>query len=184
MSGSFGLLVCYALELQKEGKSFEEVIAFLEDTKSKVHQMGPIDDLTFVARRGQISKGKAIMGNFVGIKPMGDSNVDGYVTVLAKVKGIKKALDATVEYVKELAVNQENQYLFILHSDREKYANELKDKFQSECSFKKIFVGDVFSGCGTNIGPGMICVNFLGNPVTSDLQLEKDTLLKAIEKNS
>lgn len=184
MSGSFGLLVCYALELQKEGKSFEEVIAFLEDTKSKVHQMGPIDDLTFVARRGQISKGKAIMGNFVGIKPMGDSNVDGYVTVLAKVKGIKKALDATVEYVKELAVNQENQYLFILHSDREKYANELKDKFQSECSFKKIFVGDVFSGCGTNIGPGMICVYFLGNPVTSDLQLEKDTLLKAIEKNS
>ena len=146
--------------------------------------MGPIDDLTFVARRGQISKGKAIMGNFVGIKPMGDSNADGYVTVLAKVKGIKKALDATVDYVKSLAVNMEEQYLFILHSDRDDYANLLKEKFETTCNFKKIFISDVFSGCGTNIGPGMICAYFLGDPVTSDLQLEKETLTKAIEKNS
>ena len=184
MSGSFGLLVCYALELQKEGKSFEEVIKFLEDNKARVHQMGPIDDLTFVARRGQISKGKAIMGNFVGIKPMGDSNADGYVTVLAKVKGIKKALDATVEYIKAMAVDMDQQYLIITHSDREPLANELKDKIAASCNFKKIFVSDVFSGCGTNIGPGMICTYFLGEPVTDDLQKEKDTLAAAIEKIS
>ena len=59
-------------------------------------------------------KGKAIMGNLVGIKPMGDSNTDGYVSVLAKVKGIKKALMATVEYVKKVAVDLENQYIFII----------------------------------------------------------------------
>lgn len=184
MSGSFGLLVCYALEQQKEGKSFEEVINYLEENKARVHQMGPIDDLTFVARRGQISKGKAIMGNLVGVKPMGDSNADGYVTVLAKVKGIKKALNATVEYVKSLAVDMENQYLLIMHSDRDAYANELKAKFEESCKFKKIFISDVFSGCGTNIGPGMICTYFLGNPVTSDLQFEKETLVACIEKNA
>lgn len=184
MSGSFGLLVCYALEKQKEGKSFEEVINFLEETKSKVHQMGPIDDLTFVARRGQISKGKAIMGNFVGIKPMGDSNTDGYVTVLAKVKGIKKALDATVEYIKEIAKDKENQYLIITHSDRENYALELKERIEKVCNFKKVFVSDVFSACGTNIGPGMICSYFIGDLVTSDLQYEKEVLTKVIEKIS
>ena len=184
MSGSFGLLVCYALEQQKQGKSFNEVIEFLEETKTRVHQMGPIDDLTFVARRGQISKGKAIMGNFVGIKPMGDSNTDGYVTVLAKVKGIKKALDATVEYIKNIAVDMENQYLIITHSDRDTLANELKDKIISKCNFKKVFVSDVFSGCGTNIGPGMICAYFIGEQVTEDLAKEKEILLEAIEKIS
>ena len=102
MSGSFGLLVIYALELQKDGKTFEEVIEWLENNKCRVHQMGPIDDLTFIARRGQITKGKAIMGNLVGIKPMGDCNTEGYVSVLAKVKGIKKALNLTVKYVKKI----------------------------------------------------------------------------------
>ena len=182
MSGSFGLLVAYACELQSKGKSFEEVIEWLEINKNRVHQMGPIDDLTFVARRGQISKGKAVMGNLVGIKPMGDSNADGYVTVLAKVKGIKTALDATVAYVKTIATDTENEYAFIMHSDREKYAYELKEKLEASVKFKKVFVSDVFSGCGTNIGPGMIGVYFMGAPISEDLAAEKEALNAAIGK--
>jgi DegV family protein with EDD domain len=182
MSGSFGLLVAYACELQSKGKSFEEVIEWLETNKNRVHQMGPIDDLTFVARRGQISKGKAVMGNLVGIKPMGDSNADGYVTVLAKVKGIKTALDATVAYVKTIATDTENEYAFIMHSDREKYAYELKEKLEASVKFKKVFVSDVFSGCGTNIGPGMIGVYFMGAPISEDLAAEKEALNAAIGK--
>ena len=182
MSGSFGLLVAYACELQSEGKSFEEVIEWLEANKNRVHQMGPIDDLTFVARRGQISKGKAFRGNLVGIKPMGDSNTDGYVTVLAKVKGIKTALDATVAYVKTIATDTENEYAFIMHSDREKYAYELKEKLEASVKFKKVFVSDVFSGCGTNIGPGMIGVYFMGAPISEDLAAEKEALNAAIGK--
>ena len=182
MSGSFGLLVGYACELQKEGKTFEEVIAWLEENKSRVHQMGPIDDLTFIARRGQISKSKAIMGNFVGIKPMGDSNQDGYVTVLAKVKGIKKALDATVKYVEKIGVDLENQYILVSHTNRNKYANLLKDKLVEKVKCKRVFVSDVFSGCGTNIGPGMIAVYFMGNPISKDNEVEKVALTEAIQE--
>ena len=181
MSGSFGLLVAYASELKKQGKTFEEVIAWLEENKTRVHQMGPIDDLTFIARRGKISAGKAFMGNLVGIKPMGDSNAEGYVTVLAKVKGVKKALDATVAYLKKMATNLQDQYVFVYHSDRENYAVSLKEKLEAEIQCKKIFISDVFSGCGTNIGPGMICVYFMGDHVTSDLQAEKEALTLAIE---
>ena len=181
MSGSFGLLVAYASELKQQGKSFEEVIAWLEENKTRVHQMGPIDDLTFIARRGKISAGKAFMGNLVGIKPMGDSNAEGYVTVLAKVKGVKKALDATVAYIKKMATNLQDQYVFVYHSDRENYAVSLKEKLEAEIQCKKIFISDVFSGCGTNIGPGMICVYFMGDHVTSDLQAEKEALTLAIE---
>lgn len=182
MSGSFGLLMAYALELQKNGSSFDEVVAWLEENKDRVHQMGPIDDLTFIARRGRISKGKAFMGNLVGIKPMGDSNQDGYVTVLAKVKGLKKALTATVEYVKAMATDIENQYLFVLHSVRESAALALKDELEKALSCKKIFVGDVHSACGTNIGPGMICVYFMGEKISANGEIEKEALQRAIEK--
>lgn len=182
MSGSFGLLVAYACNLQTQGKSMDEIVEWLEANKARVHQMGPIDDLTFVARRGQISKGKAIMGNLVGVKPMGDCNADGYVTVLAKVKGIKTALDATVAYIKTMATDPENEYAFIMHSDREKYANDLKAMLESGVPFKKVFVSDVFSGSGVNIGPGMIGVYFFGDPITEDLAKEKDALNAAIGK--
>ena len=182
MSGSFGLLVAYACELKLQGKTFDEIIEWLESNKTRVHQMGPIDDLTFIARRGQISNGKAFMGNLVGIKPMGDSNADGYVTVLAKVKGINKALNATVSYLKAMATEKEQQYVFIMHSDREKYALSLKEKIESTLNFKKVFVSDVFASCGTNIGPGMIGVYFLGEPISDDLTKEKEALNAAIEE--
>ena len=180
MSGSFGLLVAYACELQQSGKDFDAVVAWLEENKNRVHQMGPIDDLTYVARRGQISSGKAFFGNLVGIKPMGDCNADGYVTVLAKVKGIGRALDATVTYLAQMAKDVEQQYIFIMHSDREKYALTLKEKIQSTVPCKQIFVSDVFSGCGTNIGAGMISVYFLGDPISPELIVEKETLAKAL----
>ena len=180
MSGSFGLLVMYACELCNAGKSFEETVQWLETNKHRIHQMGPIDDMTFIARRGKVSKGKAFMGNLAGIKPMGDSNAEGYVTVLGKAKGIKKALDATVRYVQRMIVDAENQYILVMHSDREEYAMTLKEKLEQTVPCKKVFVSDVFSGCGTNIGPGMISVYFMGEPITEDSALEKEVLTQAL----
>ena len=181
MSGSFGLLVAYACQMQQQGASFDQVVQWLEQNKCRAHQMGPIDDLTVVARRGRISKGKAFFGNLVGVKPMGDSNQEGYVTVLGKAKGIKKALDATVAYVKSMATDVENQYLIVLHSDRKQYAEALKDKLCQALPCKGVFVGDVYSACATNIGAGMLAVYFMGEPVTDDCEAEKQALLAALD---
>jgi DegV family protein with EDD domain len=181
MSGSMGLLVCYAHELQKQGKTLQEVIDWLESNKMRIHQMGPIDDLMVIARRGRISMGKAIMGSFAGVKPMGDCNRDGYVTVLAKAKGIKKALNASVAYVKEIAVRPEEQYLIVVHTNREEYARTLAEKLEAELHPQKIFVSDSFSASGTNIGPGMIGVYFLGEAVTEDLSAEKEAMTRVMD---
>ena len=180
MSGLIGLLTICASELQKEGKSALEVYEWLEANKRKVHQMGPIDDLIFVARRGRISMGKAIMGSFAGVKPMGDCNSEGYVTVLTKAKGIKKALALTVAYLKRAAVDIENQYVYISHSDREAYAMTLKEMIETTLHPKKVFVSDVYCSCGTNIGPGMISANFFGDTISEDGSKEKEMMNDAI----
>ena len=176
MSGGLGLLTVYAHELKNKGCSYQEVINWLESNKHRVHQMGPIDDLIFIARRGRISMGKAIMGNFAGVKPMGDCNRDGYVTVFTKVKGISNALRATAEYVARTATDVEDQYILISHSNREEYALKLASLIKEKVCAKEIFISDVYAGCGTNIGPGMVGVYFLGPELTEDLEKEKAIL--------
>ncbi len=182
MSGGIGLLTIYAHIMKQDGASFEEIVEWLEQNKSRVHQMGPIDDLFFIARRGRISMGKAIMGSFAGVKPMGDCNAEGYTTVIAKVKGIGNALDTTVKYVKETAKDIENNYVLIVHSDREAYANALKEKVATELAPKKIYLSEVFSGCGANIGPGMVGVYYLGESVSEDLSCEKEAMNRVLGK--
>ncbi len=181
MSGAFGLLVCYAHQMQNNGNSMDDVIDWLELSKNRVHQMGPIDDLMFIARRGRISTGKAIMGTFAGVKPMGDCNSDGYVSVLGKVKGIKKALEVAVEYIRLTATDPENQYIIISHSDREVYANMFKEMIEDQIKPKKVFVSDVFSGCGTNVGPGMIGAYYIGDELSGDGEVEKANMTAAME---
>lgn len=173
MSGALGLLVMHACALKNEGKSMDEVVEWLENNKHKVHQMGPIDDLIFVARRGRITMGKAIMGSFAGVKPMGDCTREGYVSVLTKVKGINKALDLTARYVERTATDIKNQYVLISHSNREEYAEKLKMLVEEKLQPKQVYVSDVFSGCGTNIGPGMVGVYFMGEEISEDLASEK-----------
>ena len=180
MSGSLGLLTAYAYELQNQGKSMREVADWLENNKRRVHQMGPIDDLFFVARRGRISMGKAIFGSFAGVKPMGDSNSEGYVTVLTKAKGMKKALNLTVSYIKEAGVNVKDQIIYITHSNREEYANNLKDLIVNEFHPRAIFVSDVYQSSGANIGPGMVCAYFLGEEMSEDGSKEKELMQKAV----
>ena len=181
MSGAYGLLVLYAHLLKKEGKTFEEVIEWLEGNKQRVHQMGPIDDLIVIARRGRLSMGKAIMGSFAGVKPMGDCNSDGYVTVLTKAKGIRKALDLTVQYVKEISVDPAENYAVVVHTDRKQYGEALKAQLEATLPFKKVFLTESFSGSATNIGPGMIGVYFFGEEI-SDLERERAVMAKLTEK--
>lgn len=181
MSGSMGILVCYAHELQREGKPLDEVAKWLEANRLRVHQMGPIDDLIFVARRGRISMGKAIMGSFAGVKPMGDCNRDGYVTVLTKAKGMKKALNATVAYIREVAADVQDQYLLVVHSNREEYAMTLKEKLEKELAPKQVLVSDSYSASGTNIGPGMVGVYFLGDEVSEELAREREIMTRVME---
>ena len=181
MSGSLALVTAMALIKRREGLSLDENIAWLEANKARVHQMGPIDDLMVVARRGRISKIKAFFGSLAGVKPMGDNNEDGYVTVLGKAKGIKKALRATVEYVKATATDVENNYIIVTHTDREAYARELVSMLEAEVGAKKVFMTEVFSASATNIGPGMICAYFVGEPVSADNEVERQTLTRILE---
>lgn len=180
MSGAFGLLVMYAHKLKNEGCTMDEVIAWLEEHKHKVHQMGPIDDLIFVARRGRISMGKAIMGSFAGVKPMGDCTREGYVSVLTKVKGMNKALDLTVRYIQRMAKDVQKQYILISHSNRAEYAERLKMMLEENVQAEQVLLCDVFSGCGTNIGPGMVGVYFLGDEITEDLATEKEVITELL----
>ncbi len=176
MAGGFGLLVLHAHLLQAEGKSMEETIAWLEENRHRVHQMGPIDDLMVVARRGRIGMAKAIMGSFAGVKPMGDCDTNGYVTVLTKAKGIRRALEVTAAYVAKTAVRPEEGYAVIVHTDRARYAEDMKRRVEEAVPFKRVFVTESFPGNATNIGPGMIGVYYLGEPVSPDLEKEKEVM--------
>jgi predicted nucleic acid-binding Zn-ribbon protein len=63
------------------------------------------------------------------------------------------------------------------------YSKKVADveKLEAELSPKGVFISDVFSASGTNIGAGMICANFFGEPISENSEVEKEILTAAIE---
>ena len=95
----YGLMAIYASILRSQGKGLDEVKEFLESNKNRFHQIGWLDDLSFVAKKGRLSHAKAFMGKLMGIKPLGEFDYNGLTTVIGKAKGEKSAYKAMLSYI-------------------------------------------------------------------------------------
>lgn len=181
-STSIGLLAVYASQLREQGLSVKEVADILEEKKHCVHEMGPMDDLMFLAKKGRISKAKAFMGTLVGVKPMGDFNRVGLTTVMAKAKGLKSAINAAAEYVRRNIVEPENQIVFISNTNRVEEAKKLEAAIKEKINCKEIISVNCHPASATNIGPGLYAAYFFGKPI-SENNVEEEKLLNEILKS-
>ncbi len=178
----FGLMCCYAGMLQKEGKSMEEVVAWLEENKNRFHQAGWLDDLSFVAKKGRLTHAKAFFGTLAGVKPIGEFDYNGMTTVLAKAAGAKAAYAALLVYIEKTGENLEDQVIFIAQTDRMKQAEMYKQMLIDKFHPKAVEIVDVHISCGVNVGPGLMAAYYMGRPITHGLEEEKAILEAALNK--
>ena len=181
-STGLGLLVIRAAQKREEGLNLEEVAAWVEENKSKCHQMGFLDDLSFVAMKGRISKPKAFMGQMIGIKPLAEFSYEVLPSVLGKVKGDAQFYDACLTYIEKTIRDPKDQIIFIAETAREKQALELKKRIEEKFAPKEVIVNTVHPQNGINIGPGLCAAYYFGTEISKDLSIEKEYITQIISK--
>ena len=91
-AGGEGYLSMLAVEARNQGQSLEETKAMIEDVLPRLHTYFLVDDLYHLMRGGRLSKGSAIIGSLVNIKPLLWIEADGKLVPIAKVRGRKKGM--------------------------------------------------------------------------------------------
>ncbi|MCL2655097.1 MAG: DegV family protein [Coriobacteriia bacterium] len=178
-SVALGLLTIKACQLREAGCTIEQNAATLEKAKREIHQMGSVDDLFWVASKGRISHAQAFFGSVAGIKPMGDFDSNGMVTVLAKVSGYEKVYKTTVEYIKKTIQPASEQIVFVAHSARRKQAEVLAARIKEEVKPKEVIISTIYPMSGINAGPGLVAAYYFGTEIT-DLKREKEIINKIV----
>ena len=84
-----GLLVSFACDMKKEGKSIEEIADWLNENKYRCHQCGTVDDLNFLKKSGRVSNVAAFMGSLINIKPIAECDRTGMNQIICKVTRYK-----------------------------------------------------------------------------------------------
>lgn len=169
-SGGLCMLCIKAAMLREEGKSIEEVAAWVEANKRRVHQEGSVDNLSYLKRAGRVSAVSAFFGGLLHIKPMIIADVHGYNVAIEKVKGRKTSIERTVERVVEGYNPTDYPDIFVQHTVCQEDAKTIKAMLMERLglSEEKIHIGPVNTVMAASVGPGMFGVYFFGDEVTYD----------------
>ncbi|MBE5930604.1 MAG: DegV family protein [Lachnospiraceae bacterium] len=158
-----GLFVHYAVTMKEQGKSIEEVAAWLEENKLHLCHQFTVDDLFHLHRGGRVSKATAIIGTLINVKPVLHVDNEGHLTSVCNVRGRKKALLKLVELMGEQIDGYQNDIVFISHGDcledAEFVAAQVKERF----GIQNFLIDYVSPTIGAHSGPGTVALFYLGN---------------------
>ena len=161
-----GVIVMDAATLQKEGKSLDEVVEYIEKNRNKYNQFATVDDLTYIKNAGRIKGSKAALGNFFHKKPIFISDAIGNNYTLGTVTATKNADKALLEgIVKRIDKDAPNCRVVIYQAMAQDRAARLKEAIKQELNIDADiwWLGPII---GTTCGPGTLAVMCFGKEVT------------------
>ncbi|WP_050697082.1 DegV family protein [Anaeromassilibacillus senegalensis] len=158
-----GLLVYLAAQEREAGKNIDEVRAWLESNKLRLCHWFTVEDLHFLKRGGRISATTALVGSMLSIKPVMHMDNAGHLVNVSKTRGRRASLNALVDRMEELAIDPQNQTVFISHGDSLEDAQYVAEQVRQRLGVKKpVTINYVGPVIGAHSGPGTIALFFLG----------------------
>lgn len=161
-----GLLVHKAVKMRDAGKTLDETVLWLEEHIQNLVHVFTVDDLFHLYRGGRVSKTAAIVGTLASIKPKLRVDEEGHLTVIGKVRGRKKSLNALVDYMEEKMGSwfeeNKNDYVFISHGDALEDAEYVRNQIKERFGFDNFLINHIGPTIGAHSGPGTIALFFMG----------------------
>lgn len=160
-----GLIAHKALELKQEGKTVDEVAAWLEENKLSICHQFTVDDLFHLHRGGRVSKTAAIVGTIINVKPILHVNNEGMLVSQDKVRGRKRALTALVDNMDKSmgSFKDKNDTVFISHGDCEEDAKFVANLIRDRFGINDIFINILGPTIGAHTGPGLVALFYMGD---------------------
>ena len=170
------LMACYGLgaiciaasKMRAEGKTIDEVAAWVEANKLKMNQECTVDKLSWLKAAGRVSAASAFFGGILSIKPIIISDAKGQNFALEKVKGRETSINRLVERIEEDYEDFPYQDVTVVHADCLEAAEQLKAKIEERLKDKNVKVSMGYLGpiVGGTCGPGTLAAYCFGKEVT------------------
>lgn len=166
-SSGYGLLMDTAATMRDRGMGAEELAAWIEDNRLKLHHWFFSTDLSSYVKGGRISKTAAIFGGLLEICPLLNMDNLGRLIPRQKVRTKKKVM---VECVKRMEEHAQDGYDYsgkcymcqsACYDDARKVADMIEARFPKLDG--KVEINHIGTTIGSHTGPGTISIFFWGD---------------------
>lgn len=166
-SAGYGLLMEYLAEKRDAGASIDELYAWAQENKLRVHHWFFSTDLTSYKRGGRISATAAVVGTVLGICPLLNMDTQGHLIPREKIRGKRNVIP---RIVKMMETHAQDGLAYagkcaISHSDCIEDVNDVVALIeQTFPQLKgKISINSVGTVIGSHTGPGTVALFFMGD---------------------
>jgi DegV family protein with EDD domain len=156
MGGSIGTgFMCRAArQMDRDGKSVEEIVHYIEAVRSRVLVMLTLDTLDYARRSGRVGTLSAAMASLLNVKPIALLK-DGLVNMVDKVRTRKASLDRVLDMAKD-AYGDQPVLLGVVHARDLASAQSLMEEAKKRLNVKEVVITDLSISLAINFGPGTV----------------------------
>ena len=157
--GAFALIL-EAIKLVKQNKTIEEIVKELEGLKEKVVAVAAVDTLKYLEKGGRLSKGQAVIGSLLSIKPIIEIK-DGKISVIDKIRGKNKTIKWFDEWIEKNNYDLSDKPVLLFHGRSYENLKLLREAIEDKYKIKSIIEQEVGAVIGTHSGPGVLGIGFV-----------------------
>ena len=149
----------------------DEVYAWAQENKLKLHHWFFSTDLTFFVKGGRVSKASGFVGTMLNICPLLNMDHEGHLIPRYKIRTKKKVIKAIVDKMEEHAQGglDYSGKCFISQSDCYEDARAVADMVEERFPKLdgKVEINYVGTTIGSHTGPGTVALFFWGDERTA-----------------
>jgi len=163
VSQGFGYSVLKAAKMLKNGASFDEIIEYCEENKTKVKDFMAVPDVDFLYKTGNVTKTGAKATKMLGITPVLKLGTTGKATLASKMIGENKVAQCFTNEFKHNADYENSDFVIIGYSTDKKSALEVQAMMQNQSKFNgEVYVMQMRPAFGAHMGRRAVAIYFLG----------------------
>lgn len=149
-----GMLCREARKMEREGKSVDEIVKYIEEIKSKIRVILTLDTLEYAKMSGRVKALQAALASVLNVKPIAVLS-DGVLNMAERVRTRKAALERVIEMAKE-EFGDKPVYLGIIHARDLKSGQALLEEAQKHFNVKETMISELAISIAANLGPGTV----------------------------
>jgi DegV family protein with EDD domain len=154
-SAALGLACMEASRMARAGKTAEEIIARLDEIRSRINVILVLENLEYPRKSGRVGGLSAALGSILNLKPL-VSLEDGLLDTMETVRTRKKSLDRLLNIMEERVGTTVPINLGVIHARAPEVGQEVLSRAKARFNCKEVYLTELCASLTVHFGPGTI----------------------------
>lgn len=143
-----------ARQMERAGKSVEEIVKFIEGIRNQTHVVLTLDTLEYARRSGRVGALRSALASALNLKPIALLK-DGLVEMVDRVRTRKAAIERVLTIARE-SVGDKPVHVGVVHARDLATGQSLLNEAKKVLNVKESFLTDLSISLVINFGPGTV----------------------------